>query len=76
MPTDVRRKPGLATLGLMILLTAMLGCGGGSSSAGGGGSGGNNGTVPGNYSVTVNAYTVSNTSGNPDSTTSVSLTVN
>jgi hypothetical protein len=54
----------------------MLGCGGGSSSAGGGGSGGNNGTVPGNYSVTVNAYTVSNASGNPDSTTSISLTVN
>ena len=76
MPTDVRRKPGLATLGMMILLAAMLGCGVGSSSAPGGGSGGNSGTVPGNYSVTVNAYTVSNTSGNPDSTTSVSLTVN
>jgi hypothetical protein len=76
MPTDVRRKPGLATLGLMILLAAMLGCGGGSNSAGGGGSSGNNGTVPGNYNVTVNAYTVSNASGNPDSTTSVSLTVN
>jgi beta-glucanase (GH16 family) len=76
MPTDVRRKPGLATLGLMILLAAMLGCGGGSSSAGGGGTGGNNGTAPGNYSVTVNAYTVSNASGNPDSTTSISLTVN
>ena len=35
-----------------------------------------NGTSPGNYAVTVSSYTVSNTSGNPDSVLSIPLTVN
>ncbi|HXO35451.1 MAG TPA: glycoside hydrolase family 16 protein [Candidatus Acidoferrales bacterium] len=35
-----------------------------------------NATRPGNYSVTVSSYTVSNTSGNPDSVLSIPLTVN
>jgi beta-glucanase (GH16 family) len=39
-----------------------------------GGSG--NRTSPGNYAVTVSSYTVSNTSGNPDSVLSIPLTVN
>ena len=39
-----------------------------------GGSG--NGTSPGDYAVTVSSYTVSNTSGNPDSVLSIPLTVN
>jgi hypothetical protein len=39
-----------------------------------GGSG--NGTSPGNYAVTLRSYTVSNTSGNPDSVLSIPLTVN
>ena len=68
MPMQVRRRQGLATLGLIVLVGVMFGCGGGSSSGGGGGGGGNNGTVPGNYSVTVNAYTLSNTTGTPDAT--------
>jgi beta-glucanase (GH16 family) len=67
----------LGGAGLMLVLLVHPGCGGGSSSStGGGGGGGGNGTTPGNYSVTVNAYTVSNSSGNPDSTTTVALTVN
>jgi beta-glucanase (GH16 family) len=35
-----------------------------------------NRTSPGNYAVTVSSYTVSNTSGNPDSVLSIPLTVN
>jgi beta-glucanase (GH16 family) len=35
-----------------------------------------NGTSPGNYAVTVSSYTVSNTSGNPDSVLSIPLMVN
>lgn len=74
-----RLQQGLGGAGLMLVLFLHPGCGGGSSSSttGGGGSGGGNGTTPGNYTVTVNAYTVSNSSGNPDSTTSpIPLTVN
>jgi beta-glucanase (GH16 family) len=64
--------------GLMIVMLIHPGCGGGSSSSttGGGGTGGGNGTTPGNYTVTVNAYTVSNSSGNPDSSRTIPLTVN
>jgi beta-glucanase (GH16 family) len=66
----------LGGAGLMMVLLVHPGCGGGSSSSTTGGSGGGNGTTPGNYTVTVNAYTVSNSSGNPDSTTTIPLTVN
>jgi Glycosyl hydrolases family 16 len=59
--------------GLMLLLVLHPGCGGGASNPGGGG-GSSNGTIPGQYSVTVNAYTVSN-GGTPDSTVSIGLTV-
>ncbi len=74
---SLRRSLGGA--GLMLALLMHPGCGGGSgngTSSGGGGGGTNNGTLPGSYAVTVNAYTVSNTSGSPDSTVSVALTVN
>ena len=75
-PMNLRKRRGLTVVGLMALMALMLGCGGGSSSGGGGGGGGsNNGTTPGNYTVTVNAYTVSNTTGNADATTSISMTV-
>jgi beta-glucanase (GH16 family) len=37
---------------------------------------GGSGTPPGDYSVTVSAFTVSNSSGNPDSTISIALMVN
>jgi beta-glucanase (GH16 family) len=36
---------------------------------------GGSGTPPGDYSVTASAFTVSNSSGNPDSTTSIALKV-
>jgi hypothetical protein len=59
----------LGGTGLAILLLLATECGGSGSS-------GNGGMAPGNYAVTVNAYTVSNTSGNPDSTATIALTVN
>jgi beta-glucanase (GH16 family) len=68
-----RRRWGL--LGLALLLAFMPGCGG-SNSGGGGGGGGSNGTPPGPYTVTVKAYTVSNGTGDPDSTTTINLIVN
>jgi hypothetical protein len=65
----------LLCVALVLMLGLLPSCGGSS-----GGSttttGGGNGTTPGNYSVTVNAFTVSNTSGNPDTTLSILLTVN
>jgi len=67
----------LGGAGLMLALVMHPGCGGasgGSSSNNGGGTG--SGTAPGNYTVTVNAYTVSNTSGTPDATATIALTVN
>jgi hypothetical protein len=69
-------RSGLGGAGLMLALVMHPGCGGGGSSAGGGGGGGSNGTPPGTYSVTVNAYTVSNSTGNPDSAVTIPLTVN
>ncbi len=57
--------------GLLCALLFFPNCGGN-----GGGGGGGGGTPPGNYSITVNAYTVSNTSGTPDTTASISLKVN
>jgi beta-glucanase (GH16 family) len=66
---SLRRALGGTGLALFLLLATE--CGGG-----GGGSSGNGGMAPGNYAVTVNAYTVSNTSGNPDSTVTIALTVN
>jgi hypothetical protein len=68
-------RRGLGGTGLMLALLMHPGCGGGSGGSNGGGGGGN-GTAPGSYAVTVNAYTVSNTSGTPDSTANVALTVN
>jgi beta-glucanase (GH16 family) len=62
-----------ASLGIVLLLAGLPGCGGGSSGGAGGGGGG---TAPGSYSVTVSAFTVSNSSGTADSTVSIPLTVN
>jgi beta-glucanase (GH16 family) len=69
-----RRRRSVAIFGVMMVLAIMTSCGGGSSSSGGGG--GSNGTPPGNYAVTVTAYTVSNSGGTPDTTASIPMTVN
>ena len=64
-----------SALGMTLLLLAaiLLGCGGGNSTMppppG-------NGTPPGSYSVTVNAYTVSGNGTAPDATVNIPLTVN
>ena len=65
----VRLGSGLGCIVLAVVLTPS--CGSGSS--GGGGVGG---TAPGAYTITVNAYTVSNTGGAADATTNIALTVN
>ena len=67
----------LAMLGVLVLaIAAWPACGGGSGSGGGGG-GGSNGTTPGNYTVTVNAYTVSSSDvATPSASTNFNLTVN
>jgi beta-glucanase (GH16 family) len=59
--------------GLLILASAavLLGCAGGSSAAPT-----SSGTPPGNYSITVSAYTVSGTGATPDATARISVTVN
>jgi beta-glucanase (GH16 family) len=77
VPTKWSRsiRRGMGGTGLMLALLMHPGCGGSSGRAGSGPVP-DNGTTPGNYSVTVNAYTVSNTTGNPDSTASIVLTVN
>jgi beta-glucanase (GH16 family) len=69
-------RRGLGGAAFMLVLLMHPGCGGGSNSGVGTGTNPGNGTAPGSYAVTVNAYTVSNTSGNPDSTASIMLTVN
>lgn len=60
--------------GFFLLLLLAPGCGTGSATNNGGGGSGN-GTPPGTYSVTVSAYTVSNSNGSADSTVSIPLTV-
>ncbi|MGA9040390.1 MAG: glycoside hydrolase family 16 protein [Terriglobales bacterium] len=76
LPAGAMRKlrRGIAGTGLLCVLMMFPNCGG--TSGGGGGGGGGGGTTPGSYSITVNAYTVSNTSGTPDSTGNISLKVN
>lgn len=61
----------LAGAGVTLVLLLGTGCGGGGSGSSGGG-----GTTSNSYTITVNAYTVSNTSGNPDSTVMLNLTIN
>jgi hypothetical protein len=66
----------LARVGGCLVLAAVMvpSCGGGSNGGGGGGGGG--GTTPGNYTITVSAYSVSNTGAAADATTNIALTVN
>jgi len=67
-------RPGFAVGTLVILLAGIfVGCSGGTSTTqpppG-------NGTPPGNYTITVNAYTLTGNGTKPDATVSVPLTVN
>jgi beta-glucanase (GH16 family) len=76
--TQIRLATLLASAILAIgLLSA---CGGGYSAGGnggGGGGGGSNGTTPGSYTVTVNAYNISSSdAATPSATTTFNLTVN
>jgi beta-glucanase (GH16 family) len=68
----------LALLGaLVVAISAWPACGGSGAGNGGGGGGGSNGTTPGNYTVTVNAYSVSSSdAATPSASTSFNLTVN
>ena len=67
----LRAGNGVGFVLLAVILTPS--CGGGSSGGSGGGGGG---TTPGTYTITVNAYTLSNAGGTADATTSIALTVN
>ena len=60
---------------LIVAIGAWPACGGSSGSSGGGG--GSNGTAPGNYTVTVNAYTISSSdAATPSASATFNLTVN
>jgi beta-glucanase (GH16 family) len=65
-------------LGFLVLASsARPACGGLSGSGGGGSGGGSNGTIPGSYTVTVNAYTVSSSdAATPSASTNFNLKVN
>lgn len=73
-PQTVRLRLGTGLGCVLLAILIIPSCGGGSSGGGGGGGGG--GTTPGNYTIIVSAYTVSNTGGVADATTSIPLTVN
>ena len=72
-----RRRPAFPSVyvltALVLVITAVVGCGGGGSYAPPPPSGG---TTPGSYQITVNAFTESNNSGNADATAQITLTVN
>ena len=77
----IRRHGQRLRLALLAALVVTIGawpaCGGGSGNGGGGSGGGSNGTTPGNYTVTVNAFSVSSSdAASPSATTTFSLTVN
>jgi hypothetical protein len=69
--SERRLRQGIAGTGLICILMMFPTCGGTTSGGGGG-----TGNGPGNFNITVNAYTVSNTSGLPDSTANIALKVN
>lgn len=63
---------GLAAAGVILAMVVIAGCGGGTSAP----PPPSGGTAPGSYNITVNAYTESNVTGNPDATAQITLTVN
>jgi beta-glucanase (GH16 family) len=73
-----RRRRGTTLLyaaGLLLWLCWIPSCGGSGASASGGNGGTPNGTPPGSYTITVNAYTVSNAGGTPDAAVNIPLSV-
>ena len=72
-----RRKYSPALSGTLVAISLLVGCGGSANTqTSGGGGTTSNGTPPGNYAITVNAYTVSNTTGTADAVLNIPLTVN
>ena len=69
-----RIASGRSCIFLAIAMVMVPGCGGSGLGSPGGGGGG--GTTPGNYTITVNAYTVSNSGSGADATTNIAVTVN
>jgi beta-glucanase (GH16 family) len=63
-------------IAVLTCLCAVPSCGGSGTPASMGGSTTSNGTPAGSYSVTVNAYTVSNAGNAPDAVLNIPLTVN
>lgn len=78
-PVKRRSHAAISICALLMILT--VGCGGGGAVSTGGGGGGNtnSGTAPGNYQITVNAYTEVNTSTatppTPDASVQIPVTV-
>jgi beta-glucanase (GH16 family) len=68
----VRRSLHVAASLVLVAAGLLLGCAGGSSAP----PPNSGGTPPGNYSITVNAYTVSGSGATPDATVRIALTVN
>jgi len=68
-------RPAYLLAGFLFAVAFVAGCGGG---YGGGYTppAPSGGTTPGSYQITVNAFTESNTSGNADASTQITLTVN
>jgi len=74
--TKHRRTSPLFVAAVLLWLCCGLSCGASGSPSGGGGGGNNaNGTPPGNYTVTVSAYTVSGNGSGPDASVNIPLTV-
>ena len=76
------RKNASVQRGMMVVvaflaISLMPACGGGSGGGGNNGGGGSNGTPAGNYTMTVNAFTVSSSDATmPSAMTSINVTVN
>ena len=69
-----RLRPAYALAGMLLLCAGLwLGCGGGAASTPTPPP--VSGTTPGNYTLTVNAYTLTGTGTSPDATVSIPLTV-
>jgi beta-glucanase (GH16 family) len=74
---SARGRSAIGVACLIVTIALLPSCGGSYGGSGGGGGGGGNGTPAGNYTITVNAFTISSTDATtPSATTHVGLTVN